>query len=171
MLFDKKYSVLAGLLGVLVFCVPTLGLSANGEFRALIRFDHTGHHLHRLVRYEPTPQSDFSPRSSAQHRRAPASFSGRYSDNKPIAFAASPNLIVVQWLAADGQVLATHSGSDPRLTHAPLTADGLAPIFAVLPEGAYLLSGPLTSSHIQIDLPANPVLGLLAEQWNLSLDL
>lgn len=122
---------------------------AHAELRVIVQYDHTGHSLMRSV--ELPESTSFVPES-----------------NLP-KLVDTRTQVKLMWFGSEGQVLLIDSIADPRLTHAPLPQSGQAPQVVGLTEGAYMVSGPLGSLRLEIQLPAVPSLGLVASNFQLDL--
>ncbi len=124
------------------------------EQRVLIRFDETGHHLHRVV-------------SLTAEKTVPL------SDTKEAVStnALSPQRydMQVQWYDSVGNLLATHHQADPRVSHAPSQQRSVKPTFVRLLNGAYVVTGPASSTLVHIKLPDRLDVGLAAETWQVHL--
>lgn len=126
---------------------------AAADLRVLVTFDTMDHRVQKVVQLEAENQAT-------------------------AAIAASRNQVeekhgnvVVQWFSVDGVVLLDTTMEDPRVMHAPLTGSEPNPTKVVLPDGAYLLTGPAESAMLEVRLPANNVLGLAAQIWQFELNL
>lgn len=142
---------------VRIMCVAAALLLASpvlASQRVLIRFDETGHHLHRVV-------------SIAVEKSAPQ------SDSKvPVSKdVVSPQRYAMQirWYDPTGNLLATDYQADPRVSHAPSQKSSVKPTFVRLLNGAYVVTGPPQSTLLQIKLPDRLDVGLAAEIWQIHL--
>jgi len=134
---------------VVAFLLLATGSFANAELRVLVQYDEQVHSLLRLV---VIPESDTQSAKLTAH--APGNAFSRVS---------------LKWFGPDGQLMHTGSIVDPRLVHAPLTDSGVSPQVVGLNSGAYMVSGPTGSVVLEIQLPANPTLGLGAHTHRLDL--
>jgi len=122
----------------------------HAELRALIKFDSGEHRLHRLVKIESNPLQTAL----------------QAAMNTP---ALQPGKVIIVWKGADGAVLHSESIEDPRLTHAPLIGDDAVPATIGLSDGAYMVTGPEQSAFLEVRLPANTALALMAQTWQFEL--
>jgi len=125
---------------------------AHAELRVLIKFDESGHRVHRQVNIA-------SENPMLEPEQLLQSFLTR-----------NPGKVVVLWRAADGSTLHTSSMEDPRLTHAPLTGTDPSPTIVDLNQGAYMVTGPSDSTTLEVQLPANGALALDAQTWQFELN-
>jgi len=141
------------LLAVLMLCSMLFGSVAHAVTRVLVRFDESGHYVHRVHRSE---SNDTQSALALSARNVPQ--------------LATKSEISLRWLASDGRVLAMTRLIDPRVTHAPLQAGSTEFAWTVLAEGAYLTSGPDGAVQLEIRLPARDTPIVPAETWLLDLN-
>jgi hypothetical protein len=121
--------------------------------RVLIRFDETGHHLHRVV---AIAAKNFVPQSDSKDAVLAGAEQQRYA-------------MQVQWFDSSGYLLATDYQADPRVSHTPSKQRYTKPTFVRLLNGAYVVTGPAQGTLIQISLPDRFDVGLAAETWQVYL--
>lgn len=141
--------VVALMVFVTLTLVSTLGLA---ELRVVIEYNSVEHKLMRLVEINSTHSGPVSDHLGATQSQD------------------SAKLVKLRWFGADGLVIGRGSIEDPRLTHAPLTDSVQAPSVIGLVEGAYVVSGPIDSTLLEIQLPANSALGLEEQVWQIVLN-
>lgn len=142
-------------------CVAVTLLFASQLFaaqRILIRFDESGHHIHRVVAVAP---KKFVPQSDTQELKPRAAeLQKRYA-------------MQVQWYDSSGYLLATDYLTDPRVSHTPSHTSSenrdAKPTFVRLLDGAYVVTGPSQSTLLHINLPDRFDVGLAAETWQVYL--
>lgn len=139
--------IAAALLGCVLALYSVYGFA---DVRVLMRFDESGHQMHRIIRIDSI---------SSELR-----LSKRLADT--IKLLSAENSATVEWMDASSEVIKREVISDPRITHAPATGE-LA--HAILLQGAYMLTGPTGSMTVIIQLPANSAIGLQAERWRVEL--
>ena len=134
----------------LLFLVVFLGSSVSlADTRVMVRFDETGHYSHRVVKTESSAVE-----SALDTLKKPEN--------------PTPGSAYVRWLDDTGQLLQISPITDPRLTHAPL--DGSRDLaWAVIREGAYIVSGPSSATLLEVTLPAKSTPQLLKEVWKIDL--
>lgn len=140
----------------LIFATATL-LFATQLFasqRVLIRFDESGHHLHRVV---PIAAEKFVLQSDSKSTvLKDAEQQQRYA-------------MRIQWYDSAGNLLATDYQADPRVSHTPSQNRDTKPTFVRLLDGAYVVTGPVQGTLLQITLPDRFDVGLAAEIWQVYL--
>lgn len=129
--------------------------ASPAKVRVLVKFNPAGHQLHRVV---PLAASAITSNNDSEFAAKPDVAANRYH-------------AALRWLDQNGELLASATMPDPRVTHAPLSDDGQSPTFVALFEGAYVVAGPGNSKVLEIDLPANPGIGLAAAVWRLDLTI
>jgi len=143
---------IASLVVTLLIALLFAGL-LQAEIRVLIKFDESGHHIHRLVSV-----ASINPLLEAEQQ-------------VQADILSDPGSVVVRWLDGDGSTLQMTNMEDPRLTHLPLTGADTRPTIVDINQGAYLVSGPSESTILEIRLPANGALALDAQTWQFELNL
>lgn len=144
-------NALASIRSVCVVAMLLFASQLSAEQRVLIRFDESGHHLHRVV---AMPAEKFVPQSDTQ------------SDTQ---FDTQRYAMQVQWYDSVGHLLATDYVADPRVSHTPSQKPNTKPTFVRLLDGAYVVTGPMQSTVLQITLPDRFDVGLAAETWQVYL--
>ncbi len=141
----------SGLVAALSVLILTLICSiASAGTRVLVRFDETGHYVHRV------------------HRSASL-------DTPAVDTLRATELLVtnsevsLRWRDSDGKLVAATRLIDPRVTHAPLELGSSELAWTVLREGAYMASGPDSAVQLEIILPARSTPSVPAETWVLDL--
>lgn|GEM_PF-1093879 len=167
-------------------CIAALAsVPAHADIRVLLRFDATGHHVHRVINiaapksFRPDSE-DASNGSRRSIATAPAPLSaiagGRSSDHgenlrrpetsvKPVreGFAR------LSWFDDSGLLISQTSVPDPRVTHSPSHIVGDVAARVGLNDGAWLATGPDAAKTLSIRLGSNFRLGLGPEQWKVLL--
>jgi len=128
-------------------CCAFLTTSVSADIRALVKFDGSGHQLHRVVQVSGTKTN---------------------ADEVNLGVVGQ-GYAVVRWFDINGDMIRETVIDDPRVTHAPLSAQQSGPTYLAITEGAYLLEGPDSSVILQVDLPPIAGIGLAAETWRLTL--
>jgi len=134
---------------VMALSLVILALSSSpvhAGTRVLIRFDETGHYIHRIHR---SPAND-SRVATSNHNATDAE-------------------VELRWLDGNGHVLATTRTVDPRVTHAPIQQGSTDISWTIHYEGAYLVAGPDTAAHLEIILPKRDTPSVPNETWLLDL--
>ena len=124
---------------------------ASAGTRVLVRFDETGHYVHRVHR---SPSTDTQAALTLQTTEQ----------------SVTNSEVSLRWLDSNGDLLAVTRLIDPRVTHAPLEIGSTEFAWAVLGEGAYLVSGPDSAVQLEIILPARSTPNVPAETWLLDLN-
>lgn len=159
--------------------------SAFADLRLLIRFDESGHHLHRL--FTVAPREILSKASTMQDTSARSNKSQPITEATPIArgrsvatASADPTpgrsvqgidgFVRLVWEDSSGLQLAQTLLPDPRVVHSPTHITGVQASRAALTSGAWLATGPAEANSVTILLPESLPLGLSAETWILPLN-
>ncbi len=122
---------------------------AQAELRVIVQYDDSGHNLLRAVELPET-------------NALPTELSTELLKN-------ALTRVTLKWYDSDGRLMHAGSITDPRLVHAPLTSTTEAPEVVGLNTGAYMVSGPIGSAVLEVQLPANPTLGLDAHTYRIDL--
>lgn len=170
-----------------LFCIYALvSIPAKADVRVLFRFDAAGHHVHRVVsvRAQQNFKADDAPLTGSGTRRAitesPAPLSaiasGRSADHQQGSQVRQLNAKHLRagyadlvWFDENGLQISQTNVPDPRITHSPLHIDGADASRTALESGAWLATGPDSARSLTIKLPADTLLGLGSELWNVSL--
>jgi len=174
----------------LLLLLIILGLSPvlSADVRVLIRFDASGHHVHKLVHLPTVKQPETtrddlvpsSPQATDTRRGTPIN----RSRSLVAATAPIPSLtgqgptqfltrnrefVTIHWFDVSGSLIAETFVTDPRIAHSPAHVQVVAASKTGFRTGAWLAIGPDSADNFSIYLPENPTLDLPAEVWQLSL--
>lgn len=170
---------------LLFFCAVFFSNAAFADVRLLIRFDESGHYLHRLfsvaapqklgksLALESTSDSStISPPSieSTPIARGRSIASASTSPSVGRSFNGIDGFVRLIWEGTQGQALAQTLLPDPRVVHSPNHIHGVQASRTGLSKGAWLATGPSEAVSVTILLPESLPLSLAAETWVLSLD-
>ncbi len=171
----------------LLLAVLLISNTASADLRLLIRFDESGHFLHRLFVVPPQERLAKSTELSLSARNS-ANISEPIIGSAPIArgrsiASASVNpapgrsvqgidsFVRLVWENTDGQQIAQTLLPDPRVVHSPTHINGIQASRTGLTSGAWLATGPSEADSVTILLPESQPLGLAAEIWTLRLSV
>jgi len=171
---------------ITLFCITTLAyVPAHADVRVLLRFDATGHHVHRVIsisapeifRPDREGSSDGSRRNIAT-ARAPLSAiaGGRSSDHgensqrfETTEKRDREGFAQLAWFDDRGLLISQTVVPDPRITHSPSHIVGAEASRVGLENGAWLATGPDAARSLSIRLGSDFSLGLGPEQWQVLL--
>ncbi|MFK8075330.1 MAG: hypothetical protein AB8B84_01995 [Granulosicoccus sp.] len=170
-----------------LLAISLISNTASADVRLLIRFDESGHFLHRLFPVAPEERLAKSTELSSS-----ASISAKISQptigSAPIARGRSiasasvypasgrsiqgiDTFVRLVWKNSDGQQIAQTLLPDPRVVHSPTHINGIEASRTALTSGAWLATGPSEAASVTILLPESQPLGLAAETWSLRLSV
>lgn len=169
---------------VVIGMLLLLAMPAAADKRVLLRFDESGHYVHKVI--EMRARQTFKPVRSSQHggRQSVAETTlpmspiarGRSADHKSSGNrsrkADAPDFngyARLVWLDRRGAEISRTEVPDPRITHSPSHIDGIGASRTALNSGAWLATGPDGAHWLAIQLMANLSLGLGPEQWQVEL--
>lgn len=172
---------------LLLLAVLLFSKTASADLRLLIRFDESGHFLHRLFTVPPQERLAKSTTLNPSARNS-ESMSQPIIGSAPIArgrsvASASVNpapgrsvqgidaFVRLVWENSDGIQIAQTLLPDPRVVHSPTHINGLQASRSGLASGAWLATGPSEANSVTILLPESLPLGLASETWTLQLGI
>ena len=133
------------------FCMAlSLSGSAYGDLKVLFTYDDSGVNAHRVV--EISSSGENYPATMAELPVLPA-----------------PNMVMMKWMDAGGELLAVTQISDPRITSSPEHMNPSSMSRIGLFEGAWVGNGPDGTKIVVVEFPQNVALGLDPATWPVSL--
>lgn len=159
--------------------------SVEADIRVLIRFDESGHYVHRVfqvavrqdlsavraARVQNLNQSDAvaKPLPVSPIQRGRSWQNAQVSEGRKKQSNVTDGFARLVWFDNTGKELTQTEVDDPRIVHSPSHTEAVNASRSGKTEGAWLVSGPESAVKVTISLPESTVLSLAAELWILDL--
>ena len=169
----------------MILSLLLLAGSAVADIRVLLRFDSSGHYVHRIIQLSSQQATDASKLAITSRiqpflnpatqlsvspiERARSWRNARVPEIRNRQKSSSARFTTLTWFDSTGTELVKTEVPDPRIIHSPLHVDDSNASLVGLIEGAWMVSGPESASSVIVSLAELPTLGLAAEFWNLDL--